>query len=307
MSRFMKRVVNPRKKPEVEQKSKYFNIPGVKQRMTYAQRCSYNERFNWKDLGCFTSGYYQTHIIDKLHQRREYTGLEYSPHDSQLLKPLELCPFNRTKVVFLVPRPWQDHAFNDGLCLSHPPHQKSRRKGLGLLFSEYSRDLGYNEPKTNHLGQWARQGVLMLNLWPICDKYEGWLPFNNPRWSIFIREILCQLSDKRKNIVFVLFGEKCQRFGKQVIFDQHLHCIINVPWTASYSDPEQLKYKRPFTKINKYLVGHKITPINWRLPSHGKNEGRRRALFRTTTSEKGKAWKKFQEYKAQRNRGKVVI
>lgn len=291
------------------QGSKHYLIPGKKKKMTWAERCSYNERFYWENLGCFKGNpsYYQTQIIDKLHARREYTGLDYSPNDSQLLKPLELCPFNRTKVVFLVPKPWQDHEFNDGLCLSHPPHQKRRRFGLGLVFSEYSRDLGYNEPKTNHLAQWARQGVLMLNFWPIYDGPFEWRDIDNPKWSILIREILCQLSDKRKNVVFVLFGRACQHFGKQVIFDQDKHCIINVPWTNNYTDPEQLKGKRIFSKINKYLVENKITPINWRLPSYGKNEGRRRALFRTKTSEKGLAWKKFQEYKAQRTRGKVVI
>jgi len=266
---------------------KHFTIPGKKKKMTWAERCSYNERFYWENLGCFKGdpSYYQTHIIDRLHARKAYTGLDYSPPDSQLLKPLELCPFNRTKVVFLVPNAWRDHEFIDGLCLSHPPHQKGRRLGLGLVFAEYSRDLGYNEPKTNHLGQWARQGVLMLNLYPWYDGYEGYPDTPRNRWEILVREILCQLSDKRKNVVFVLFGRKCQEFGKKVIFDQDRHCIINVPWTGDYSDPEQLKGKRPFSKINKYLVENKITPINWRLPSYGKNEGRRRSLFRTKTSE----------------------
>jgi uracil-DNA glycosylase len=77
-------------------------------------------------------------------------------------RALELTPLAATRVVVLGQDPYHGAGQAEGLAFSVPDGVKLP-PSLRNVFAELHRDLGVSTPRSGHLGEWARQGVLLLN------------------------------------------------------------------------------------------------------------------------------------------------
>ncbi|MBU4538551.1 MAG: uracil-DNA glycosylase [Weeksellaceae bacterium] len=201
-----------------------------------------------------------TEYFENLWQRvkEEYASGKCFPPKNQIFRALELTPFDEVKVVIIGQDPYHNDFQANGLCFS-VSEEVAAPPSLKNIFTELKDDLGIERTK-KELDDWAIQGVLLLNATlsvqahsPNSHKDLGWEKFTN----FIIKEI----SDKKENVVFVLWGAFAQK--KEEFIDSSKHCIIKSAHPSPFSVYRGFYGSRPFSKINGYLQTKNLGTISW--------------------------------------------
>jgi len=159
-----------------------------------------------------------------------------------VLKPFQLCPFDKVKVV---------------LFCTEPPEETSAFVGDPLfpfgtpeMFEAYRKE--YPEDVTNpvDLSCWARQGVLLLNYTQALLSEEEMLD------SYDLLTDLCKAFHVRKEaLAWVSFGSLSFSARGEFSFLGSLN-KFHVQETPKAA---------PFQNVNLYLASKGLTPIDWRV------------------------------------------
>ena len=195
------------------------------------------------------------------------------PTVDQWFKALELTPFNATKVVILGQDPYHGRsdgkAQAEGLSFSVPYDQKIP-PSLRNIYKELVADTGVTMPDHGHLSHWAEQGVLLLNA--TLTVREGVAGSHQKQgWELFTDAIIRSLNERRKRVVFLLWGSYAQKKGEFIDKDKHL--VLTAHHPSPLSAHRGFFGCQHFSKTNQYLAGHGFDPIDWSLDTH------QRALF----------------------------
>jgi len=177
----------------------------------------------WKKAlaGEFSKPYFAK-ILSFLEAEKK-AGKEIFPPENQIFDALNLTPFDQVKVVILGQDPYHDNGQAHGLCFSvqkgikPPPSLKN-------IYKELATDIpGFVEPSHGNLEKWAREGVLLLNATLTVQAHTanshascGWLQFTDA--------IIKLINDKKKGVVFILWGGFAQKKGK--VIDSKKHHVI---------------------------------------------------------------------------------
>ena len=130
------------------------------------------------------------------------------------------------------------------------------------IYKEYSSDLSLSLPNDGDLSSWAKQGVLLLNsILTVECGHPG--SHKNLGWEKFTNAIIRALSDKKKYLVFILWGAYAQ--SKKVFIDSSNHHIISSPHPSPLSAHRGFFGSKPFSRCNEYLRANKIDEINWKI------------------------------------------
>lgn len=201
-----------------------------------------------------------TEYFERLWQKvkEEYAAGKCFPPKKQIFRALELTPFDEVKVVIIGQDPYHNDFQANGLCFSvsetvaAPPSLKN-------IFTELKDDLGIERTK-KELDDWAQQGVLLLNATlsvrahsPNSHKDMGWEKFTN--------FIIKTISDRKENVVFVLWGAFAQK--KEEFIDSSKHFIIKSAHPSPFSVYRGFYGSKPFSKINDYLKSKNSEIISW--------------------------------------------
>jgi len=193
-------------------------------------------------------------------------GKKVYPPRERVFDSMRLTPFNEVQVVIL----GQDPYFNEhhklgpeahGLCFSVkegvpvPPSLKN-------IFKEIENSIYKGEKKnfSSDLSRWAKQGVLLLNASltviaksPNSHAHIGWHEITD--------NIIQTLSDKRKNIVFMLWGSFAQK--KARLIDAKKHLILTTSHPSPLSAHRGFLGSGVFSQCNEYLVNKGSKAIVW--------------------------------------------
>lgn len=127
---------------------------------------------------------------------------------NQIFRALEITPFDDVEVVIIGQDPYHNDFQANGLCFS-VSEQVTAPPSLKNIFIELKEDLGIVRT-SKELDDWGKQGVLLLNATltvrahtPNSHKDLGWETFTN--------YIIKEISDKKENVVFVLWGAFAQK------------------------------------------------------------------------------------------------
>ncbi|HSW96672.1 MAG TPA: uracil-DNA glycosylase [Candidatus Saccharimonadales bacterium] len=190
--------------------------------------------------------------------RNEYTTRTVYPPAKNVFRALDLCPFDKVKVVIVGQDPYHgmkqanglSFAVNDGITL--PPSLKN-------IYKEIHNDLGITPFSSGDLSRWATQGVLMLNsvLTVLAGKPAS---HAGTGWEQFTDGIIQALNDKRQHIVYMLWGKYAQNKG--VVIDREQNLVLTSGHPSPYS-ASLFFGKHHFSQANKYLEEHGMTPIDW--------------------------------------------
>lgn len=190
--------------------------------------------------------------------KEEYASTNCFPPKNQIFRALELTPFDEVKVVIIGQDPYHGDFQANGLCFSVSDQVKAP-PSLQNIYKELKEDLGIDKT-TNELDGWAKQGVLLLNATlsvrahsPNSHKDLGWEQFTN----FIIKEI----SDKKENVVFVLWGAFAQK--KEELIDSSKHFILKSAHPSPFSVHRGFFGSRPFSKINDFLISKGKTVVKW--------------------------------------------
>jgi uracil-DNA glycosylase len=191
--------------------------------------------------------------------RQEYRSAVCFPPAALIFKAFDMCPFDKVKVVILGQDPYHDLGQANGLCFSVndgmpvPP-------SLENIYKELQRDLGKPIPRSGNLERWASQGVLLLNATLTVRAHQPG-SHQNKGWEELTDAAVSQLNARRKNIVYMLWGNYARRKGEFI--NQRSNLVLTAPHPSPLSAHRGFIGCGHFSQANTYLQAHKITPIDW--------------------------------------------
>ena len=199
---------------------------------------------------------YFENLWDKV--KEKYSQDKCFPPPKQIFRALELTSFEDVKVVIIGQDPYHNDFQANGLCFS-VSEKVSSPPSLKNIFKELEDDLGIS--RTNpELDDWAKQGVLLLNATLTVKAHEP-NSHKDLGWEKFTDFIIKEISDKKENVVFVLWGAFAQK--KEELINSSKHFIIKSPHPSPFSVYRGFYGSRPFSKINNFLQSKNIEKISW--------------------------------------------
>ncbi|MFV0249230.1 MAG: uracil-DNA glycosylase [Tenacibaculum sp.] len=191
---------------------------------------------------------------------QEYKKYTCYPDKKVIFAAFSHCAFDSVKVVILGQDPYYRKGQANGLCfavnnkIAHPP-------SLVNIFKEVKADTGtLNSTSANLLG-WAKQGVLLLNA--VLTVREGKAGSHSGiGWEKFTDAVIKIISEQKKNIVFLFWGEYAKRKGAKI--DRKKHCVLTSGHPSPLSANRGLWFgNKHFSKTNSFLKANNLTTILW--------------------------------------------
>jgi uracil-DNA glycosylase len=206
----------------------------------------------------FTKPYFQQ-IVAFLKTEKAAGKIIY-PKGSNIFNSFNLTPFDKVKVVILGQDPYHGPNQAHGLSFSVLPGIKPP-PSLVNIFKELKSDIGLQMPADfGDLTHWAKQGVLLLNAALTVRAGE---PFSHAKfgWADFTDAVIRTISDKKENVVFILWGKFAQE--KQSLIDETKHHVLRAAHPSPFSADKGFFGSKPFSKTNALLVKDGNEPIDW--------------------------------------------
>lgn len=189
-------------------------------------------------------------------------GIVIYPPAKQIFNAFNLTPFDKVKVVILGQDPYHGKGQAHGLSFSVPDGAKPP-PSLINIFKEIKTDLVVSPPsvaKSGNLENWAKQGVLLLNA-ILTVRANSPASHRNLGWEKLTNAVIKTLSDKRENLVFLLWGKFAQE--KEILIDTSKHLVLKAPHPSPFSANSGFFGCKHFSKTNKYLLKNRQETINW--------------------------------------------
>ncbi len=183
------------------------------------------------------------------------------PPENLIFNAFNKTPFNKVKVVILGQDPYHGAGQAHGLCFSVPNGIKIP-PSLRNIYKELNTDVGFAIPTSGNLEKWAAQGILLINsTLTVRDSEAG--SHQKKGWEMFTDNVIKTISDKKENIVFILWGNYAK--SKESLIDKEKHFIIKSVHPSPLSASRGFFGSKPFSKINSYLQSKGFDCIDWSL------------------------------------------
>ena len=183
------------------------------------------------------------------------------PPSSLIFNAFNLTPFDDVKVVILGQDPYHNIGQAHGLAFSVPDNIQ-KPPSLINIFKELNQDMGLPIPTHGNLEKWAKEGVLLLNA-SLTVRAHMAASHAKIGWQHFTDAAIKALSDKKQNLVFILWGNYA--IAKENLIDHNKHLILKTVHPSPLSASRGFFGCRHFSKTNEYLIKNNIKPINWEI------------------------------------------
>jgi uracil-DNA glycosylase len=191
--------------------------------------------------------------------KTKYKETVVYPPAGKIFEAFNACPFDKVRVVILGQDPYHGPDQAHGLSFSVPDGQP-KPPSLQNIYKELKNDLGIQPPAHGNLLHWAKQGVFLLNAILTVEASKP-ASHQNIGWEQFTDAVIKTISDKRENVVFILWGSYAQKKG--AIIDESKHYIIRSVHPSPLSANRGFFGSKPFSKTNTYLIEHGLESIAW--------------------------------------------
>lgn len=183
------------------------------------------------------------------------------PPGPLIFEAFNRTPFHKVKVVLLGQDPYHGPGQAHGLSFS-VPEGVAFPPSLQNILAELKNDLGLPTPQSGDLSKWADRGVLLLNATltvraNLAGSHQG------RGWEIFTDAVIKKLSEKRENLVFLLWGKYAQ--NKKVLIDTNRHYILEAPHPSPLSAYRGFFGCCAFSKANRFLTQAGLEQMDWSL------------------------------------------
>lgn len=217
---------------------------------------------SWKEVlkDEFTKPYFQQ-IVTFLRAEKA-TGKNIFPPGPLIFNAFNQTPFDKVSVVIIGQDPYHGAGQAHGLSFSVPNGVKPP-PSLVNIFKEIKKDIGIDMPLNyGNLTKWAQQGVLLLNAALTVRESD---PFSHAKygWADFTDAVIKTISDKKENVVFILWGRFAQL--KQELIDENKHFVLMAAHPSPFSVEKGFYGCKHFSKTNQLLMDHGLPPIDWKL------------------------------------------
>ncbi|WP_300656213.1 uracil-DNA glycosylase [Pseudomonas sp.] len=204
---------------------------------------------------------YMQELADFLRQEKA-AGKEVYPPGALIFNALNSTPLERVKVVIIGQDPYHGPEQAHGLCFSVQPGVATPPSLLNI-YKELKRDLNIDIAGHGCLQHWAEQGVLLLNTSLTVERGIAG-SHADKGWGVFTDRVIEVVSGHCPHLVFLLWGKHAQ--SKARLIDPSKHLVLCSPHPSPLSAHRGFIGNGHFSRCNKFLVQHGMTPIDWRLP-----------------------------------------
>lgn len=192
--------------------------------------------------------------------KSEYKKSTVYPPARFIFNAFELTPFEKVKVVILGQDPYHGPNQANGLAFSVNSEVKIP-PSLINIYKEIESDLGIKTVnKQGDLSTWAKQGVLLLNA-TLTVKANQAGSHQNKGWERFTDTVIKTLSERKENLVFILWGSYAQKKG--LVIDENKHLVIKSAHPSPLSAYNGFFGSKPFSQTNAYLIFNNQDPVVW--------------------------------------------
>lgn len=183
------------------------------------------------------------------------------PEKEMIFNAFQKCKLSDLKVVIIGQDPYHgvgqanglSFSVNDGIAI--PP-------SLRNIFKEINIDLDkLLMPSSGNLERWASQGVLLLNATLTVQK-DTPNSHKHLYWQRFTDAIIQNISQKKNNVVFLLWGNFAIQKAKLIDHEKHLVLTSGHPSPMSANQGKWFGNKH-FSQTNAFLKSKKIGQIDW--------------------------------------------
>ena len=189
----------------------------------------------------------------------EYLNKTIYPPEKLIFNAFSLTPLDKVKVVILGQDPYHGKGQAHGLSFSVQKEVKIP-PSLMNIYKELKSDINKEIPKNGFLENWASQGVLLLNniLTVRSGKPNS---HKNLGWEKFTESTIHLISKRKKNLVFLLWGNDAQKKEKYIHPNKHL--VLKTVHPSPLSAYRGFFGSKHFSKSNNYLKKNNIKEIIW--------------------------------------------
>ncbi|MBQ9734981.1 MAG: uracil-DNA glycosylase [Clostridia bacterium] len=195
---------------------------------------------------------------------REFLKSEYSsrtiyPSMYDIFNSMKYTAFKDVKVVLLGQDPYHNVGQAMGLSFSVPVGME-KPPSLVNMFKELASETGCAIPQSGDLTGWAKQGVLLLNTVLTVRAHQA-NSHKGKGWEKFTDSIIKKISDKKENVVFLLWGGNAR--SKKPLIDSKRHLVLECAHPSPLSAYNGFFGCGHYIKTNEYLIAHGKTPVEW--------------------------------------------
>jgi uracil-DNA glycosylase len=191
--------------------------------------------------------------------KKEYLSATVYPAPKNIFRAFDHCPFDQVRVVILGQDPYHGPRQANGLCFA-VENGVALPPSLQNIFKEITSDLGAAPNKSGDLTRWADQGVLLLNA-TLTVRAGAAGSHQGRGWEELTDAAIQALSDKRENLVFILWGNYAKAKGAHI--DRTRHFVLESAHPSPFSANHGFFGCKHFSKANEYLIKHDQKPIDW--------------------------------------------
>lgn len=206
--------------------------------------------------------------IEKAYFKELLLSLEDEYKNNVCYPPLDLvfsafnhCSFNDVKVVIIGQDPYHGAGEANGLSFSVNDNVKIP-PSLRNIFREINTDLdSVFMPTSGNLEKWANQGILLLNA-SLTVRKDIPNSHKHLKWNLFTDAVIQAISDKKENVVFLLWGSFAQKKGLKIDRSKHHVLESGHPSPMSANQGKWFGNKH-FSKTNEFLKSKGVKEILW--------------------------------------------
>lgn len=211
----------------------------------------------WKKIlhSEFSKGYFKSLNNFLIEEYKNYTVY---PKKEHIFAAINKTEFEKVKIVIIGQDPYHGKNQANGIAFSvndnitNPPSLKN-------ILKELADDLNKDTKHVN-LVDWANQGVLLLNsILTVRESFPG--SHKNKGWEIFTDFLIETLVNKRKNLIFIIWGAQAKK--KITSIDLSNHYILESPHPSPLSSYRGFFGCKHFSKANKILRNLNKKEIKW--------------------------------------------
>ncbi|MBQ9514231.1 MAG: uracil-DNA glycosylase [Clostridia bacterium] len=191
--------------------------------------------------------------------KTEYSKYTVYPSMYDIFNSMKLTPFSAIKVVIIGQDPYHEKGQAMGLSFSVPKGVE-KPPSLVNIFKEIKDETDAELPEYGDLTGWAKQGVLLLNSVLTVREHQA-NSHKGKGWEEFTDGIIKKISEKRNNVVFILWGANAR--AKKAFIDENKHLILESAHPSPLSAYNGFFGCGHFIGANKYLIKHGVLPIDW--------------------------------------------
>lgn len=200
------------------------------------------------------------HEIASNLRRMKAEGHVIFPPGTLIFNAFNLSPWHEVRAVILGQDPYHGDGEAMGLCFSVPRGIRIP-PSLKNIYKELQDDLSIQPASHGDLTEWAKQGVLLLNASLTVEKDKP-NSHKNLGWHRFTDRVIQVLSEQKKGLVFLLWGNYAK--SKKILIDGTRHLVLESPHPSPLAGGGFFG-NHHFSKTNQYLESQGKAPIKWEL------------------------------------------